>query len=279
MLLAHDITHPVEVCRDALRQYFMFDIQCIPIRYEKNGTKKLLTLPKKLQRAVTVTIRQSLLAQTRLHANGIAWKCGRCSGLTVVDADGRRGAALLRQLVNLAGVPHHITAHGGIHAIFAYDPTLRTASYVVVKLDCLNDRAICIVPPTPGYRWRVPLDGELRPMPDMLRDFIMDLQLEREAHRRQHDGPARHIAARSLAQLSARQRDLLERNIDRCRTLPDGKRSEADFYCMLFALRAGLDRDTIHGLVGCVGKFGTEGASYFDCTFRAAQRAAGGSAC
>jgi hypothetical protein len=115
----------------------------------------------------------------------------------------------------------------------------------------------------------------LRPLPDVLFQFLAKLQ-EKPPMPSKPAGVYRCIpGSKSLYDLSQKQRECLLNDLEQCRTLPKGQRSEADYSFVSWGLSCGLDEKELWDLCGGIGKFREKGLSYFRYTVKKALRKLG----
>ena len=109
--------------------------------------------------------------------------CGTASGIDVVDVDGDAGRATLAMLGALRATPRQTTGSGGLHLIFAYDPSRPIGNRVrgLPGIDTRSDGGYVVVSPSihPETR-QLYWDPELHPlkvrpaaMPRWLADLLV----------------------------------------------------------------------------------------------------------
>ena len=113
--------------------------------------------------------------------------CGTASGIDVIDVDGEAGRATLAEVEVACGplpaTPRQVTGSGGLHVIFAYDPTRPIGNRVrgLPGIDTRSDAGYIVVSPSTHpngrlYRWDPGLHPlKVRPaaMPRWLADLLM----------------------------------------------------------------------------------------------------------
>lgn len=216
--------------------------------------------------------------------NGIAILTGEEHNLFVLDidvSDGRNGNDFIERngILIPKNTPKVITQSGGVHFYFAYPKKIRgksTQSFKEYGVDTRGNGGLIIAPPSlidnyHYYRWKVPLNGELKAPPVDLIEFLFP-----EPKQVTYSFAEIHQLSKQLTSNDEKKKffELLEKS----NCAPIGKRSEADYAVVSCGIKIGLTKEEIFNHVRNSGKFAEKSQKglleyYFERTYQNAQKA------
>jgi len=260
----------------AIDFYFSHGIECFPCTLTIVDGKKKYD-GSNWKSAITKQQAQEMLNDAH---NSIALKTGSCSNLFVLDCDihdGINGLDILKEegIIVPDGTPTQTTQSGGKHFFFSFPEELKGAGTTSKKskgIDTRGENGLIFAAPSKvtgggDYRFDVKItNNNLKLPPKQLLDWLFPKEEPKKE--------PQQISKTNfgIVDLTAKQRDWFDRDMNACAITEKGARSETDFRFCCTCIRLSLRKDEIWSLIKSLGKFSTNGERYFDRTWDKADK-------
>lgn len=269
--------------RDSITRYTELGWTVLPvsIKLDEDDQKVfdgLLRWKGRRKERFTPKFSMKRLEQLGDKANGLVLFTGHRGNVLVVDIDSTDHEAVLRE-IGLSIPPDTVSAktrRGGRHYFFLHPKKLThtTISKLLDKpVDVRGAKGMIILPPTcienSRYEWIVsPENGVIRNPPDELVRLIRKHNRQKKVKLPDESVMHSPVGKCGAYKLSKKQKAILNERLDQARNARVGDRSEKDFWVVEWAIKIGIDKESIYEIVKNVGKFKERGREYFNAVYK-----------